>query len=349
MRNLNNNSKKINYFRLAKKAMIAFVFGIFIGIGISKGNDILGFIGSIIGVIGAFILFRYQYEYTKSEESELSKDVIKNLLSYTIFETESIINYMIDVYIDSYFQSKGISKKDEDIQYKILKKKIKGENLGNSFTLSNGRKCSFTWRYNEKTFPHLIEQLGLSDLEFSLHESCLIIEKGKVDIIYTNNTRAIEIRRVIIEKFNKIDNFKNIVYIDNWIEYLYKISNNDLKYNRNILIWFNILKKTIKEIIEERKDIQKEIGEIKEQLKNIKDDAMFKTELEFLLNQNLSIKKIEEAKLKKDIISHICNFIYYRDEIINILRDYFKEDTLYTSTELLNKKFDEKAYSDVCE
>lgn len=129
-----------------------------------------------------------------------------------------------------------------------------------------------------------------------------------------------------------------------------KINDNDLKYNRNILIWFNILKKTIKEIIEERKGVQKEIGEIKEQLKNIKDDAMFKTEQKFLLNQSLSIKKIEEAKLKKDIISHICNFIYYRDEIINLLRDYFKEDTLYTSTELLNKRFAEKrTYSDVCE
>ena len=75
---------------------------------------------------------------------------------------------------------------------------------------------------------------------------------------------------------------------------------------------------------------------------------MLKVELELLLNQNLSIKKIEEAKLRKDIISHICNFIYYRDEIINVLRDYFKEDTLYTSTELLNKKFDEKAHRDEC-
>ena len=116
MINLNDDSKQINLFNYFLILIITIILGILIGIGMSKGDDLLCFVGSIIGVIGAFILFKYQYYYTKNEESRLSKEIIKNLLSYTVFETESFINYMIEVYIN-------ISIKNNKDGYKILEKK----------------------------------------------------------------------------------------------------------------------------------------------------------------------------------------------------------------------------------
>ena len=58
------------------------------------------------------------------------------------------------------------------------------------------------------------------------------------------------------------------------------------------------------------------------------------------MHERKYVKTLEEGKLRKDIISHISNFVYYRDEMINILRIYFKEDKLCTSTEKLNEIFD---------
>lgn len=332
MRDLNNNSRQINLFRLIFIWIVVFILGVLIGIGMAKDDDFLCFVGSIIGVIGAFILFKYQYYYTKNEESQLSKEVIKNLLSYTVFETESFINYMIDTYIN-------ISLKNQDD--KILEEKIKGKNQGGSYILSNGKPYKFYFRYTERTFPQLIEILGLSDSEILLYESCLITEKGEDNIIDTKNNCYSKIRENIINKVGEINNFESVIYIDNWIEYLYKINDIDLKNNKNILLWFDILKKTITEIIKKRNETKKTIMNLESELKRNREDDLFKDEKEFLLHENLYTEKIEEIKLKKDILSHICNFVYYRDEMIKILRNYFKEDNLCTSTEKLNEKFDD--------
>ena len=115
MKDLNDNSKKINLFNFFVMLIGILILGVLTGIGMAKGDDFLCFVGSIIGVIGAFLLFKYQYYYTKNEESQLSEEVIKNLLSYTVYETESFIDYMIDVYIK-------FSLEDQN-GYNILEKK----------------------------------------------------------------------------------------------------------------------------------------------------------------------------------------------------------------------------------
>lgn len=332
MKDSNNNSKKINLFNFFVMLIIVFILGTLIGIGFSKGDDLLCFVGSIIGVIGAFLLFKYQYYYTKNEESQLSEDIIKNLLSYTVYETESFINYMIEIYV-------RISLKDQN-GYNILEKKIKGKSEGGFYTLNNGIKFDFNFRYDEKTFPQLIEILGFSDSQVSIYESCLVTEKGEDNIIDTKNNLPSEIREKIIDKVVDINNFREIIYIDNWIEYLYKINDINLKNDKNILLWFNILKKTIVKTIEERNKINKEIIELDDKLKQNRENKLFKIEQEFLLQESKYFKKLEEQKLRKDIISHISNFVYYRDEMINILRNYFKENNLCTSTEKLNERFD---------
>ena len=138
------------------------------------------------------------------------------------------------------------------------------------------KNVNFYFRYAEKTFPQLIEILGFSDSQVSLYESCLITKKGEDNIIYTKNNLPSKIREKIIHKVSEIDNFEEIIYIDNWIEYLYKINDINLKNDKNILLWFNILKKTIVEIIEKRNEVSKEIIELESELRKNRENDLFK-------------------------------------------------------------------------
>ena len=352
-----SNKKKWTLYRFVEiMIFIIAIVGIFYitWLEFSKQNldssDILGavsnILGGIIGVIGAFLLFKYQVKYTKEEESKFNYKIIQELLSYTVSETQNIIDYMIDIYIGSYVPSKKL--KLETADYEILKKKVKGCDSNNAIITGYGEKVNFSNPYEEGTFSYLVQCLGFEDFIFTLHDKSLITKRYDKFILDMMKDRPKNIRQEIVEKFRKLEDNNNIVYYDNWKECLNKIIGMELKYNRSILIWLNSINKTIEKLVEEEKLVVKYIEELekdKEQKygnkeKEIKNNN-YDYDERFSLERDLYMAKLKQSNLNKDIISRICNFIYYRDEVIKILRNVFKVEDIRTSTEILNHKFDE--------
>lgn len=205
-------------------------------------SGLTGIIGSVIGIMGAFILFRYQVDCKKKEESIHSSEIIKELLLYTVKETEKIVLSMINGYFLAYV--KGLIVKD-DIKYNILKKKIK-----------NYKSCSLCMNaekiirendyYKEGTFPHLIECLIYKKSTFRLNEMQFIDDKV-VGPTYNgyDDIREKSINNVI-KSFKGVEYLDGIVYYDNWRECIYNIENINPEDIRDILIWLNILNKKLK-------------------------------------------------------------------------------------------------------
>lgn len=320
-----NNKKVLNVIILT---IISLLVGVGIGVGLKKGDDILGLIGGIIGVIGAFGLFKYQSNYAKYEESELNSTIIKELLFYTIKETEIMINFIIVMYISIYVPL-GIVDEDSD-DYEILKTKVKG--------FDDKNRAGFFWdvhsdRYVEETVPYILETLYLTDSELEYYDRSLISSSQR-EKYFKRKSNPGKVREQIIEEFIKLKSNKNIVYLDNWSECIIKIQGLDTESRRDILIWLNQFSKNINKINKERKELDKRIKAINNPKFN--DNVELKKQC-FIMNK-------KNEKLKKDIIYTICDFIDCRDKVINLLKNYFKYEDIKTSTELLNEKFDNLPY-----
>lgn len=342
-----NKRIKFIYLVIALIIIIILVVAIII-LGIKSNcidySHLLGAIsnifGGIIGVIGGFILFRYQFYYTKDNESKFSSKILYELLDFTVSETENIIDYMIDVYIGSYVNGYTLSEETEE--YKILKKKIKEEHNGNYFIMPNKIKINFISPYKAKTFPYLVQCLGLEEVVYLLQEQCIVNEKDNQITVDCKCKRPKDTIKKIIKEFRKLESIEDIIYYENWKESINKIIDIELKGKSSIFRWLSVVNKNIVKMVNEEELIVKDINNLEQNINSEKKCEEIDKNYEelFSLNRELHMKKIQMEKLKKDIVSHISKFIYYRDLVIEILNKYNKEKKLKTSTEKMNEKFD---------
>lgn len=77
---------------------ICLLTGIGIGIGLKKGDDILSFIGALLGVIATYVAFYLGVNKEKEKEKKYKKLMLFNLLDYTIFKTNTIYTDLDEYY-----------------------------------------------------------------------------------------------------------------------------------------------------------------------------------------------------------------------------------------------------------
>lgn len=313
---------------------------------VMNGDDLLGFIGAIVGVIGAFYLYRYQIKNENKQRDMLNSKFINELLIYTIAETEKIVISIINIYINFYIGDLKKIKKD-DMGLKILK-----ANVDNDY--NEKVKCfNIKYKFEEKTFPHLIEKFALEDpLNKGQYKNLFdsYIDKQSVELIYCDFNK---IREKIIVSFRRLEDIENLVYDSNWTQYIHNTDNIKFENIRLIIKWLNIAPKSIKNSHLMYDNFSIEIRDLQEKKEIIDSMEKFREEKNINVNQEkfieekmdtyrlLHLKLIQKEQLKKNIIYHICDFIYYRDEIIKILREKFPNNEFNTSTEILRKLLDD--------
>lgn len=313
---------------------------------VMSGDDLLGFIGAIVGVIGAFGLYRYQIKNENKQRDMLNLKFINELLIYTIAETEKIVISIINIYMNFYIGNLKKIKKD-DIGLKILK-----ANVDDDYN-EKVKYFNIKYKFEEKTFPHLIEKFALEDfLNIGQYKNLFdsYIDKQSVELLYCDFNK---IREKIIISFRRLEDIENLVYDSNWTQYIHNTDNKNFENIRLIIKWLNIAPKSIKHSHLMYDNFSIEIRELQEKKEIINSSEKFRKERNININQDkyieekfetyklLNLRMIQKEQLKKDIIYHICDFIYYRDEIIKILREKFSNNEFNTSTEILKKLLDD--------
>lgn len=308
-----------------------------------KKDDLLGFIGAIVGVIGAFLLYRHQLNNEKLERNKLNSKILKELLIYTVSETEKIVKSIINIYINFYIdKSRNLDK--DDIGLRILQSNIEKDDTK---SFSSG---IVKYRYAEKTFPHMIEKFAVEDIFHKNEYGVLFndpMDKQLYEIMYYDFETF---REDIIVCFRRLENIDNLIYDNNWTQYIHNTEDISFEDIKSIIKWLNIAPKSVESNYLIQKDLQIKVNELnkkKEILNNIKE---YKNTYSFEIDESKYIKdlfstfrllhhrKHQEEQLKKDIINHICDFIYYRDEIINILIKKFNDETFKTSTQIIKNE-----------
>lgn len=334
-----NKSKKINYFKLSAEIIIFVLIGIAIGFGLKKGDDILGLIGGLIGVMGAFLLYNFQSNKEKKEESDLNFNIIKNLLIYTVSETDKMLDFMIKIYIKLYIDNPKNADKTS-IGFKILKNNVEGK--------SNNPIMLITYKYNRGTFEGMIESLGLSDVIHKFEDSSAdlnSLEKITFQMIQSDYSTT---REDLIREFRTIEDKEYMIYDKNWCSYIHNI--NDLKFGEidMIIKWLNIINKPIDKSDEKRKEIVLELEKLNQRkiildaMRSDKYNGSINKEKHTLelheVSRQIYLRNVELERLKKEVIYHICDFIHYRDKVIAMLKSEFKYDKFKTSTDKIKEE-----------
>lgn len=88
---------------------ITFIIGIIIGIRIAKGDDVLGFIGAVIGALSAYIILKIEKgedqkkeEKIKCEELEYKNQMLYTLIYYTLCATAEEYSILEEQYFKFY-------------------------------------------------------------------------------------------------------------------------------------------------------------------------------------------------------------------------------------------------------
>lgn len=109
----NNDNQKVKKFKSIITTIIAIVisilFGILIGVGISKGDDLLGFLGAILGALSAYILFKLENmsdkkkeENQEREDTEYKKQMLYTLIDHTLSSTKKQYDGLEELYAKNY-------------------------------------------------------------------------------------------------------------------------------------------------------------------------------------------------------------------------------------------------------
>lgn len=282
---------------------LEFEYGIFdINIMISVMPTLLGgylgFLGAIVGVIGAYLILKKQLsdENKKSKDKEvLEIKMMKCLLEYTISETDYIVCWICEKYSDMY---------NEYLGEEVLKSKFKS--FGNNVSVMMNHLLSDNPKEDDLT---ILEQI-YTDKKF--------IEKVRDK--YKNYNPYRSTFKEIYNIFNDINDYKLLVYDKKWDSYLISIKNSgNFEYEdiQNIINWIGTLNNNIV-----RKNIEK-INELEEeiQIKSIRmhaNDPVIKQ----LVNKLM--------RLEKEVLNHITKFIDERDIIISLVnnKEKFGEEIL---------------------
>lgn len=338
--NSNNNQLKVSnikYFIIW--SVISFIIGSIVTYRVLVGDDLLSFIGTILGVFGAYIILKLQIYYEKKIKQDLSSNFIKELLIHTVSETEELILYMINSYINVYVKKSNLS--EDDVGFRMLKENIMG--LKNSISIKSD--------YELATFPHLIEELQIDYYKFYNDP---IINKPfnsfSKQIIESNRKNA---KKEIVDEYIN-SNFIDIIYDQNWSQYIHDIDKMKFKDRRYMIRWLTTLSKDVEkymlrviEISKRMDNLNTVYDRLQEKINNEDDNNIDEIEKLNILSERFEIEiKIrknfkEKQRLEKSITKIICDFIYYRDEVISILKNYFEYQNFSRSTELLKNRFKE--------
>lgn len=184
-----------------------------------KGNfDLLGFLGAIIGVIGAYFVASYGFRKQRKIEKNYALDMLCCLLNSTIAETE----YVIDIFIDKckyYWESKVYEEYLKNIKDYHLKEeaKIFISNVEKDFYTNESSLCLFQNVMSQPRFGNLINNF--------------------------NND--------VNESFD----FDGLIYDENWYSHLKFIDDKEKLYRKSIINWIRLIDNTIIEIPND-KDIE---------------------------------------------------------------------------------------------
>lgn len=323
--------------RLVITVIVGILIGIGIGFGIYKGDDILGFIGATIGVMGAFSLYKIQSYKEKNDENELNFNIMKSLLIYTISETDSMLDCMIKIYTKLYINNPDKIEK-ETVGYKLLRSQIEGK--GNWIITIN-------YKYDRGTFERMIESLGADDVAHKFFDSSMIskpLDKITFQLMRYDYSKT---REDLIKEFRTIEDKKYMIYDKNWCNYIHNINSLEFKDIDVIIKWLNIINKPIDKIDERRKEVQLELEKLEE--RKVILDAINSAKNKQISEQNMLelhnvsrliyLRKVELERLKKETIKHICEFVHYRDKIIVMLESKFKYSEFKTSANKVKEKY----------
>lgn len=333
------NKKVLGFIKIIMLIILSFLTGIGLGVGLKKNDDILGLIGGIIGVMGAFGLYKYQSYKDKKNENDTNFKMVKNILIYTISETDRMIYFMREIYIKLYVSNpKKVDK--NSVGYKMLKFNIEGKTESPLITIK--------YEYDRGTFEGMIESLVLDDMLHSTADSSMNLnkmEKLEFKLIqhYYNKTRE-----HLIKEFRTVEDKKYMIYDKKWCNYIHNIDGLEFEELEEIINWLNIINKPLNTVDDKRREMLLELEQLNkkfESLKKInidnlndieKDEHMLKYEE---IYKDISIKQANIKRLKLEVVYHMCEFIRYRDKAINILRNKFKYDQFKTSTEMIKEEF----------
>ena len=332
-----------------KKIILLIVTFLFIGIilggkiakRVVKGDDLLAFIGAVIGsgigVLGAFFIYRFQVEHEEISTQNLNSNFIKELLIYTITETDSLILYMMNSYISLFVQNTNL--KEKTVGFLMLKEQLQESSFLNLFQSD----------YEKKTFPYMIDEVMRNAYIFKSYQNAEINKAVNIiskDII---KSKQKDIRTEILEEYRNKSNFRDLVYDDNWCQYVHNMGNIKFEDIRSIIRWLTTLSKDIENEILRIDSISKKIelltkvnDDLKSKAENSDNDEVVRIEAltdRFDVERNIFINNKKKRRLEKEISKNICDFIYYRDEVILILQKHFNFKDFDTSTEVLNNRF----------
>lgn len=202
---MNKNKTSKIYWAYIYWPVISFLIGGLITYGFMKGDDILGLVGSIIGVLGAYYISSNESRKQKKSESEYAIDMLCCLLNSTVKDTE----YVIPTFIDKskyYWEYRIYKPYLENIDNFHLKKeaKIFLNNVGQNFYTDEHILFFFLSVMSQPRFNNLINR-------------------------FNNDV-------------NRYFNFDGIIYDDNWYNHLKFIDDEEKVYRKQIINWIKLIK-----------------------------------------------------------------------------------------------------------
>lgn len=263
----------------------------------------LGFLGSVVGVIGAYLILKKQLgnEIEKSKEKEnLEIKMMKCLLEYTVSETDEIIELICKKYSKLY--SNYLGKETLKLKFELSNKKV--SRMINQLLYENEKEEDLSIlekKLGKKRYDELVRKINMSSID------------------YKNTT--IE----VCNAFNKIKNYKSLVYDKNWNSYLIAIKNSgNFMYEdiQNIINWIGILNNDLG---------MRNMNEINELIDKINETSCYGRIQEMKVDIKVDGMSGNIEKLLKEVLSHIAKFIDTRDSIISLVED--------------KKKFGEEVFS----
>ncbi|MFR5367764.1 hypothetical protein [Intestinibacter bartlettii] len=274
----------------------------------------LGFLGSIIGVIGAYLILKKQLsdeDKKLKEKEQLEIKMMKCLLEYTVSETDYIVQSICDSCSNMYSEYLG----REVLEYKF-------DDSNNHVSPIIGHLLS---KNPKKDDLNILEDLG---------EDKAFIEKVKNK--YNKYNPYKQTFKNIYNRFNDINDYRLLVYDKKWDSYLISIKNSgkfDYEDIEKIINWIGILNNNIV-----RNNIEK-LGEMEEEQllrdsKTIMNTSSVGSSNSFINSMilNPSSKQLNKKRMKLEIeiLNHIQQFIDCRDDIITLVenKDKFGEEVL---------------------
>ena len=259
-----------------------------------------GFVGSVIGIMGAYLILKEQMFQEKkrldkelNEKSNLELELLVLLLESTIRDTDKVVYGMTRVYVDLF-------KKDLSDNYN-------GNQIFSS-KLDDIKECK-----HNKFFSDIILAItkdgAAADGEY--FKRYLSNSRFEVDERLLNSKYK-KVYEDIYDEFNNINDYKALVYDKNWSKYVInikgKVNENEVTYTEKAVIiyinkWLSLL---------ESMTIENNLNKLNSIDINISYDIPTGHKIENKKNQ-----------IKKELANHIKEFIYNRDIIIEILSSAF--------------------------